>query len=216
VATTKKTRAKRAAERKSTRAQKAQAGKASGSMTAVELLEQDHREVETYFDDYEELKDDKAKAELSEKICLALKVHTELEEEIFYPQARKATKDDDMLDQSIVEHAGAKELISQIESMEVGEELYDAKVKVLGEQVKHHIKEEEEELFPEVEAAKMDLEGLGKTMAARKRELMTELPEKQSSGRSAARKSKVSTDRAAAGDKPSSAMKSQADDEEEE
>jgi hemerythrin superfamily protein len=217
VATTKKTTAKRAAERKSTRAQKARSSKASSDgMTALELLEQDHREVETYFDDYAELNDDNEKGELSEKICLALKVHTQIEEEIFYPQARKATKDDDLLDQAIVEHASAKELISQIESMEVGEELYDAKVKVLGEQVKHHIKEEEAELFPEVEAAKMDLERLGKTIAERKAELMTELSEKQPSGRSGARQGKASVDRAAAGDKPSSAAKSRAGDEEEE
>jgi hemerythrin superfamily protein len=208
VATTKKTKVKRAAERKSARAQKAQSSRASSdSMNAVEVLEQDHREVETYFDDYEELNDDKAKAELSEKICLALKVHTQIEEEIFYPRARKATKDDDLLDEAAVEHAGAKDLISQIESMKVGDDLYDATVKVLGEQVKHHIEEEEDELFPEVKSAKMDLEGLGKTMAARKAELMTELSGQQS-GRSAAR-GKVGVDRAAAGDKPSSARKSQ-------
>src|SRR5258705_9726099 len=127
VATTKKTKAKRAAERKSTRAQKARSSKASSdAVTALELLEQDHREVETYFDDYEELNDDNEKGELSKKICLALKVHTQIEEEIFYPQARKATRDDDLLGQAVVEHASAKELISQIESMEVGEELYDA------------------------------------------------------------------------------------------
>jgi hypothetical protein len=209
MAMTKKSREKRAAERKAARAEKPQSSKAStDSMTAVELLEQDHREVEGYFDDYDELNDDTAKGELSEKICLALKVHTQIEEEIFYPQARKATKDDDLLDEAIVEHAGAKELISQIESMKVGDELYDAKVKVLGEQVKNHIKEEEDELFPEVEAAKMDVEGLGKMMAARKAELMTELSGEQSSGRSAARKIKASVDRAAAGDKPSSATKS--------
>jgi hemerythrin superfamily protein len=209
MAMTKKSKEKRAAERKAARAQKPQSSKASSdSMNAVELLEQDHREVETYFDDYEELNDEKAKAELSEKICLALEVHTALEEEIFYPQARKATKDDDLLDEALVEHAGAKELISQIGSMKVGDELYDAKVKVLGEQVKHHIKEEEDELFPEVDAAKMDLEGLGKAMAARKAELMTELLGEQSSGRSAAQKNKASVDRAAAGDKPSSATKS--------
>jgi hemerythrin superfamily protein len=208
VATTKKTKAKRAAERKSARVQKAQSSRASSdSMNAVEVLEQDHREVETYFDDYEELNDDKAKAELSEKICLALKVHTQIEEEIFYPRARKATKDDDLLDEAAVEHASAKDLISQIESMKVGDDLYDATVKVLGEQVKHHIEEEEDELFPEVKSAKMDLEGLGKTMAARKAELMTELSGQQS-GRSAAR-GKVNVDRAAAGDKPSSARKSQ-------
>jgi hemerythrin superfamily protein len=214
VATTSKTKAKRAAERKSAHAQKAQGSKASAdSMDALELLEQDHREVEGYFDDYEELKDDKAKAELSEKICLALKIHTQIEEEIFYPEARKATKDDDLIDEALVEHAGAKQLISQIESMEVGDDLYDAKVKVLGEQVKHHIEEEEDELFPEVESAKMDLDGLGKTMAARKVELMTELSGKKSNGRSAGRRSEAGVDRAAAGDKPSSTT-SQAGDEE--
>jgi hemerythrin superfamily protein len=212
MATTKKTKAKRAAERKSARAHVAQRSKASSdSMNAVELLEQDHREVETYFDDYEALNDDKAKAELSEKICLALKVHTQIEEEIFYPQARQATADDDLLDEAEVEHAGAKDLIAQIESMTVGDDLYDAKVKVLGEQVKHHIKEEEDELFPEAKSAKMDLEALGKTMAARKAELTSELSGKQRNARSAAR-TKVSADRAAAGDKPSSATKSQARD----
>jgi hemerythrin-like domain-containing protein len=141
---------------------------------------------------------------------LALKVHTQIEEEIFYLQARKATGDDDLLDEATVEHAGAKDLISQIESMKVGDDLYDAKVKVLGEQVKHHIEEEEDELFPEVKAAKMDLEALGKTISARKAEVMTELSGKQPV-RSAAR-TKVSVDRAAAGDKPSSATKSQARD----
>jgi len=212
MATTKKTKAKRTAERKSTRARTARGSEAApDSMNAVELLEQDHRAVEAYFDGYEELNDDKAKAELSEKICLALKVHTQIEEEIFYPQARKATKDDDLLDEAEVEHAGAKDLIAQIESMTVGDDLYDAKVKVLGEQVKHHIKEEEDELFPEAKAAKMDLEELGKTMAARKAEVTSELSGKQPSARSADR-TKVSVDRAAAGDKPSSATKSPARD----
>jgi hemerythrin superfamily protein len=212
MATTKKTKAKRAAERKSAGARTARASNASSdSMNAIELLEQDHREVETYFDDYEELNDDKAKAELSEKICLALKVHTQIEEEIFYPQARKATGDDDLLDEAEVEHAGAKDLIAQIESMTVGDDLYDAKVKVLGEQVKHHIKEEEDELFPEAKAAKMDLEALGKTMVARKAAVTSELSGEQPNARSTAR-TKVSADRAAAGDKPSSATRSQARD----
>jgi hemerythrin superfamily protein len=198
MATTKKTKAKRAAERKAARALKSQAGKPSGEMTAIELLEQDHREVEDFFDEYENLDDDVAKADLSAKICLALTVHTQLEEEIFYPASRKATKDDDLLDEASVEHAGAKDLISQIESMDVGDDLYDAKVKVLGEQVKHHVREEEEELFPEVEAAKVDIAELGKKMAARKAELMAKL-----AGDTGAGRSKISADRAAAGNKPS-------------
>jgi hemerythrin superfamily protein len=198
MATTKKTKAKRAAERKAARALKSQAGNPSGEMTAIELLEQDHREVEDFFDEYENLDDDEAKADLSAKICLALTVHTQLEEEIFYPASRQATKDDDLLDEATVEHAGAKDLISQIESMDVGDDLYDAKVKVLGEQVKHHVKEEEEELFPEVEAARVDIAELGKKMAARKAELMATLAGDTSPGRS-----KISVDRAAAGNKPS-------------
>ena len=104
-----------------------------------------------------------------------MKVHAQIEEEIFYPWARKATKDNDLIDEAVVEHATVKNLIGEIEAMEVGEELYDAKMRVLGEMVKHHIKEEEEELFPELEAAKMDLNAVGKEIAERKEELMSEM-----------------------------------------
>jgi len=141
-------------------------------------LKQDHREVEEWFDEYNELKeDDDRKRALVEKICLALKVHAQIEEEIFYPQARQATKDNDLIDEAAVEHATVKHLIGEIEGMEVGEELYDAKIRVLGEMVKHHIKEEEEEeeLFPELVPAKMDLDAVGKELAKRKEELMAEM-----------------------------------------
>ncbi len=140
----------------------------------LELLKQDHREVEEWFDEYDELKEDDArKAELAQKICLALKVHAQIEEEIFYPQAREATKDNDLIDEAVVEHATVKNLIAEIESMEVGEDLYDAKIRVLGEMVKQHIKEEEEELFPELEPAILD--AVGKEFAKRKEELMAEM-----------------------------------------
>jgi hypothetical protein len=207
MATTKKTKAKKAAERKATKGKTAQGRSAQGKSTgqaksaseaisAIELLEDDHREVEGYFEEYEELEDDDAKAALSAKICLALKVHTQIEEEIFYPAARKATKDDDLLDEAVVEHAGAKHLIAEIEEMEVGDDLYDAKIKVLGEQIKHHVKEEEEELFPETESAKLDVDALGKKLAARKEELMAELS--GDVGDSEA----IDVDRRAAGNKP--------------
>jgi hemerythrin superfamily protein len=177
--TTAKTKARQAAERKSkgsVRSQEAGRSRADGrTMSAIELLEQDHREVESFFEEYEELNDDDQKAELAAKICLALKVHAQIEEEIFYPEARRATEDDDLLDEAAVEHAGAKNLISEIDAMRVGDHLFDAKIKVLGDQIRHHIKEEEQELFPEAEAAKMDLEGLGKELAARKAELMSQL-----------------------------------------
>ena len=102
-----------------------------------------------------------------------MKVHAQIEEEIFYPQAREATKDNDLIDEALVEHATVKKLIGEIEAMEVNEELYDAKMRVLGEMVKHHINEEEEELFPEL--AKMDLNAVGKEIAERKEELMSEM-----------------------------------------
>jgi len=221
MATTKKTKAKKAAERKTARgkttrsarsAPGAFSGAFSGAVSAIDLLEEDHHEVEDYFDEYEELAedkeaDDKEKAALAAKICLALKVHTQIEEEIFYPQARKVTEDDDLLDEAVVEHAGAKHLIAEIEEMTVGDDLYDAKVKVLGEQIRHHVKEEREELFPAVEAAKMDLEGVGKKLAARKVELMAELSGGSASGRSVSG-GWTSVERAAAGNKPGSAAKS--------
>jgi hemerythrin superfamily protein len=162
------TKAKRAAHRKSQRAHAAALG------SAISLLKKDHREVEGYFEEYKELEDDNAKAELAEKICMALKVHTQIEEEIFYPQARKATQDNDLLDEALVEHAGAKHLIEEIEAMEAGDNLYDAKISVLGEQIKHHVKEEEEELFPEIGESKMDVVAVGKQLATRKDELMAQ------------------------------------------
>ena len=118
---------------------------------------------------------DQAKTDLAEKICLALKVHAQIEEEIFYPQAREASRDNDLIDEALVEHSTVKNLIGEIEAMEVGEELYDAKIRVLGEMVKQHIKEEEEELFPELQSTKMDLDAVGKVLAERKEDLMAEM-----------------------------------------
>jgi hemerythrin superfamily protein len=183
MATKAKTKANRTAERKSSRSQSASASasrnkeRQQASRNAFDVLEQDHREVEEWFDEYDELKgrDEDRKAELAEKICLALKVHAQMEEEIFYPRARQATKDNDLIDEAIVEHATVKNLIAEIEEMDVGEELFDAKVRVLGEMVKRHIREEEEELFPELQSAKIDLDAVGKELAERKEELMSEM-----------------------------------------
>jgi hemerythrin-like domain-containing protein len=179
MATKAKTKANRTAERKSSRSQSASRNKErqQASRNAFDVLEEDHREVEEWFDEYDELKDgdEDRKAELAEKICLALKVHAQIEEEIFYPCAREATKDDDLIDEAIVEHATVKNLIAEIEEMDVGEELFDAKVRVLGEMVKRHIREEQEELFPELQSAKIDLDVVGKKIAERKEELMSEM-----------------------------------------
>jgi hemerythrin superfamily protein len=174
VATKAKTKADRNTSRSRTASRKSETP--AESMNAFDLLEQDHREVEEWFDEYDELEDDDdRKSELVEKICLALKVHAQIEEEIFYLQARKATNDNDLLDESLVEHATVKNLIAEIEAMEAGDDLYDAKIRVLGEMVKHHIKEEEDELFPEMQSAKMDIDALGNELAKRKEELMAEM-----------------------------------------
>jgi hemerythrin superfamily protein len=179
MATKAETKVSRAAERNSSRSQAANRKRdtRAASPSAIEVLAEDHREVEEWFDEYDdELKEnDDRKAELVQKICLALTVHAQIEEEIFYPQAREATKDNDLIDDAAVEHAIVKNLIGEIEEMEVGENLYDAKIRVLAEMVKQHIKEEEEELFLELAAAKMDLEAVGKELSERKEALISEM-----------------------------------------
>lgn len=144
---------------------------------AIALLKADHREVEDLFEQYEKARADSRKTELSSKICLALKVHTRIEEEIFYPASREVLSDkqEEMVDEAVVEHQAAKELIAEIESMSVGDDLYDAKIKVLSEQIEHHVGEEEKEYFPAVKKTDLDLKALGARMQARKDELMAEL-----------------------------------------
>ena len=158
-----------------TRARHASARKPGAPGDAIALLKADHKEVKGWFADYEDAEGDNEKATLSAKICKALKVHTQIEEEIFYPAARKATGDGDLLDEAVVEHAAAKDLIAQIEGMRVGDDLYDAKVKVLGEQIEHHVEEEETELFPEARDSDLDLEALGARLATRKAELTAQM-----------------------------------------
>jgi len=143
---------------------------------AITLLTEDHEQVKSMFEQYEELGDRAfaSKQKLALKICTELTKHATAEEEIFYSAVRAATKDDDMLDEAIVEHASAKDLITQIISMEPTDDLYDAKVKVLGELIDHHVKEEEGEMFPKARKAKLDLMALGEAIAARKQQV--ELP----------------------------------------
>jgi hemerythrin superfamily protein len=146
----------------------------SNPQDAVALLTADHQKVKGLFEQFEALSDRSKvnKKKIAEQICVALTVHTQLEEEIFYPAVRAAIKDDDMMDEAIVEHASAKELIAQIRDMDPGDDLYDAKVKVLSEQIEHHVGEEEGEMFDKVRKAKLDLAALGEEMAMRKDELM--------------------------------------------
>lgn len=144
------------------------------SNDAIAMLKGDHRKVEKAFADFDKLKsDDKAgKKKLANQISKELLVHMALEEEIFYPAVAKEVKGAaDVVKEGIVEHAGAKDLITQLQAMKGDESLFDAKVKVLSEQIEHHVKEEEEEMFPKVKKSSLDLAALGQEMAAMKAEL---------------------------------------------
>ena len=147
---------------------------------AIKLLTADHAKVKKMFKEFEKLSkknDEEGKRELAAQICEELTIPAQLEEEIFYPAAREAIEDDDLMNEAMVEHNSAKDLISQIESMGASDPMFDATVKVLGEYVNHHVEEEQNEIFPKVEKAKLDLEEIGAEIARRKDELMEELME---------------------------------------
>lgn len=139
---------------------------------AIALLEADHREVEALFQQFEEARGDANKRDLAVAICVALKVHARLEEELFYPAAYGALEDKSLIEEAQVEHASAKDLIAQIEAGAPGEAFYEARVKVLAEYIEHHVTEEEGEIFPQCRKSRMDLDRLGAVLALRKQELM--------------------------------------------
>jgi hypothetical protein len=138
---------------------------------AISLLKADHRKVEDLFEEYENARG--RKAEIARQICMELTIHTMIEEEIFYPACREAGADKDIMDEANVEHDGAKALIAELENGTPEDEYYDAKVKVLSEEIKHHVKEEEKRggIFTEARKAELDLDALGEKLAARKEEL---------------------------------------------
>ena len=141
---------------------------------ALALLKEDHRKVEKLFKDYESAKGDGRKEKLARQISLELTIHMTIEEEIFYP-ACKGKIDEDKLKEAYVEHDAAKLLMAEIEAGSgQSDDYFDAKVQVLGEEIDHHVKEEEDELFPEVRKADIDTKALGQQLAERKRELMKE------------------------------------------
>jgi hemerythrin superfamily protein len=145
----------------------------------IELLKEDHRNVEKLFKEYEKLVEDDGsyneKEALAATICAALTVHAQIEEEIFYPAARDILDEEDLIDEAVVEHASAKDLIAQLSDMSPDDDLYDAKVKVLSELIEHHVEEEEDEMFPKVKKAKLDTASLGPQMIERRAELIDEL-----------------------------------------
>jgi hypothetical protein len=153
--------------------------KNGGAPDALALLKADHDAVKALFGEFDALKgndhEDRRKAELVDEICYQLTLHSMLEEEIFYPALRAALDDDELIDEADIEHAGARELIGQLEIMAPGDDHYDATVTVLGEEVEHHIAKEEGDMFEAARTAGIDLGALGAELAARKDELEDDL-----------------------------------------
>jgi len=172
---TAKTAGKKSASKKSAASSRAPAGKASKN-EAIAQLTADHARVKKLFKQYDKLAKGEAPAnqrqQLAATICAELTAHATAEEEIFYPAARSALPEPDLVDEADVEHASAKDLIAQIESSSPSDDHYDAKVKVLGEYIDHHVAEEEGEMFPKVRRAKVDTVALGERIAARKAQIL--------------------------------------------
>lgn len=139
---------------------------------ATTLLIEDHKLVDGLFKAYENALTKTIKKKLVSQICMELSVHTQLEEEIFYPAVKKALKDHELVPEATVEHETLKSLIAQVEGVEPDGEMFDARIKVLCEYVEHHVKEEQEEMFPKAKATQLDMKELGGQIAVRKQELM--------------------------------------------
>jgi hemerythrin superfamily protein len=142
---------------------------------AIALLRADHHKVSELFAEYEQAKTNAKKKAIVGQICTELSVHAQVEEEIFYPAVKKALKDTELVPEAIVEQATLKALIAQVKGIEPDGEMYDAKITVLSEYVKHHVKEEQNEMFPKAKATDLDMMKLGIAMAARKLELLAKL-----------------------------------------
>lgn len=149
---------------------------------AITLLMDDHKRVKGLFEEFQMFQEADQdgyaalKQELINATCNELIIHTTIEEELFYPAAHKALSDgDDLLNEAMVEHAGAKDLIAQIKAGNASDPMTCARFKVLGEQIDHHLREEETEMFPKLRKSKMDLKGLGRKMAARQEQLKSEM-----------------------------------------
>lgn len=141
---------------------------------ATTLLRADHKLVSDLFEEYEKTRSTSKKKDIVARICTELSVHAQVEEEIFYPAVKGALKDKELVPEATVEHATVKDLIAQVEGQEPDGEMFDARIKVLSEYVKHHVKEEQTEMFPKAKDSKLDMMELGAQIAMRKEELMSE------------------------------------------
>ena len=147
---------------------------AAKPLEAIALLRADHKAVDALFAEYEKARAPSKKKQLVSKICTELSVHAQVEEEIFYPAVKLALKDKELVPEAIVEQATMKDLIAQVEGVEPDGEMFDAKIKVLSEYVKHHVKEEHTEMFPKAKATRLDMLELGARIAERKKVLLAE------------------------------------------
>jgi hemerythrin superfamily protein len=155
------------------------APRAPAAQEATALLKADHKRVSDLFDQYEKTRSTARKKTLVASICKELGIHAKAEEEIFYPAVKAALKDKELVPEATVEHATMKELMAQVEGKEPDGEMFDAKIKVLSEYVKHHVKEEETEMFPKARKTRLDMKALGAQIAARKEELEASWPAAQ-------------------------------------
>lgn len=157
---------------------------------AIDLLDADHKLVKQQFTDYQALSEDGAppelKQQLAQKICMELTVHTQIEEEIFYPEVRKAIRDDKLMDEAMQEHAEAKEQIAQIQDMDADDEDYDAKVQQLGKAIMEHVMEERERVFLKAQYSTLDLRGMVPQLYKRKQQLMGQLQKSAARGKKVA------------------------------
>jgi iron-sulfur cluster repair protein YtfE (RIC family) len=147
------------------------------STDAITLLTHDHHKAQDIFKKFDKVKDSispQEKLQLVKEVCADLLIHMEIEEAIFYPAVRPEVKDDDMMNEAKVEHSGAKNLIRQLGELKPDDPMFDAKVTVLGEQIEHHVKEEEEEMFPKVKKTKIDLYALGEQLYAAKAKMRSD------------------------------------------
>jgi len=176
---------------------RARQAKSSGTQDAIALLKADHRQVEDWFSQFEKARDANRKQKLATQICNALKVHTTIEEEIFYPAFLEATDETDLHHEAAVEHNGAKKLIAEIEESSPDDDYFDAKVTVLSEMIKHHVKEEEQPggMFAKARDSEMDLDALGEQLAQRKSELEGEAEDLDEPPAGGGRKSGKQTER---------------------
>lgn len=139
---------------------------------AIALLRADHKRVSALFEQYEKTRSVAKKKELVRTLCEELTVHAQIEEEIFYPAVKRALRDKELVPEATVEHATLKNLIAQVEGAEPDGEMFDAKITVMSEYVKHHVKEEQNEMFPKAKKTSLDMRALGNQMALRKEELL--------------------------------------------